>query len=90
MEVSLLSVARKNLNASLQKKNEQTELLNLHRVFAWCVACRLRQCRRLSAQMCSDIGRMDKKGDQKIDAEELAQIMKFLGWVGMHPNQPGL
>ena len=74
-----------------QEKNQAKELENLQRVFEWCGAppalrpeqghCGLEH--KLSYHF-SPAHRLDKKGDKKIDASELADHLRFLGCAQQH------
>jgi hypothetical protein len=66
-----------------EHRNKAKELENLQRVFDWCSGSRLQPAHAASqltrCALCARRRRLDKKGDKRIDAEELAIHLKFLG-----------
>ena len=81
MEGMLTEAQQKKMKADRQKKNEQKELDNLLRVFEWCGPLPAALSPTLCSRVSGDVTRMDKKGDKKLDADELLQMMKELGCV---------
>ena len=65
-------------NDHTAERNQQKELENLHRVFERCAA-RLPLVAPQFTKPASLRLRLDKKGDKKIDAQELGEHLKFLG-----------